>query len=190
MSAMPARNTQSQRTLLNPLSTERLSLAFDSTWQVAGLHPLHVRKIYEGKCKDLGIPIFPGQQARFFEFCSKHLIDRRFDLRDSGLGPEAAKGIGEALAHTRSFAYVNLSRNPIGDVGAKAISNSLAKNFALVSLDMSSNDLSNLGASHILRMVAGHQSLISLDISSFEGLNRNRLLGNSTKYLSHVLQEN
>ena len=119
-----------------------------------GLNPNHVRKIYVGKCADLGIPVFPGQQARFFEFCSKHLVDRRFDLRDSGLGTEAAKAIGEALANTTSFAFINLSRNPIGDVGARAVAKSLAKNRELVALDMSSNDLSSNGASHILKMVA------------------------------------
>ena len=190
-SAAPPRGnlTDRRRSRSNPRSNTQTH-DYSAQYQVEGISQFHLKKIYAGKCKDLGIQVFKGQQDRFFEYCSKHLVDRRFDMKDSGLGSEAVKGIGEALAVTDAFANVNISRNPIGDTGARVIAKSLARNNALVHLDMGSNDLSDEGLTAVLGMVAQHESIISLDLSSHEGLFRNRLLHKSPEVLATTLQLN
>jgi hypothetical protein len=84
------------------------------------------------------------------------LIDRKFDMKDSGLGSEAAKAISEAIAHSKGFATLVLSRNPIGDTGAKAVAQAIAKNNSLVHLDVRSNDLSSEGLTTLMKSLMNH----------------------------------
>ncbi|CAG9313129.1 PPP1R37_4 [Blepharisma stoltei] len=144
-------------------------------FSTTGLTTFQLHRIYEAKCHDLHIPVLLDQERNFFSFCSKHFMNRKFELNESGIGIEAAKAIGEVLAHNSNFAYLELQKNMMGDEGVVALAKMLCKNMYLVHLDVSSNDITPEGAAMIITIAASHPSLVSLNLSSHEGLHRNRL---------------
>ena len=82
-----------------------------------GLTNANLREIYAAKCKDLLIPKLVDQERRFFEFCYKNLKDRKFSLKDHGIGPCAGKIISQVLRNNPYFAFLVLARNTIRDEG-------------------------------------------------------------------------
>mmetsp|Transcript_30376 Transcript_30376/g.30018 ORF Transcript_30376/g.30018 Transcript_30376/m.30018 type:complete len:552 (+) Transcript_30376:107-1762(+) len=173
----------SARSLPTPLSPVRPLTApslfsprqSQQIFKVEGISEKQLTRIYEAKCKDLKILPIPDQMRKFFAFCEKAFKDRKFDLRECGIGPITADTIGEILRNNSNFCRLELAKNAIGDEGIKALFSNVMKNNSLVHIDLSSNDITPEGAKPILLMVTKHPSIISVDISSHEGLHRNRL---------------
>ena len=155
---------------------------------VPGLSFSQVQNIYSAKCLDLGIPLLPDQERRFFNFCSMNFQNRRFSLKDSGLGCHSAKRIGEIIKNTNYFAYIDLGKNNLKDQGAVILVKYLKKSINVVHLDISSNEITCEGSETLILELLDHQSLISFDISSHEGLHRNRLGIQGARAIGKVLQ--
>lgn len=111
-------------------------------------------------------------------------------MKDSGIGPETGKVIGEILRTSQHFFKVELGKNILSDAGCVALARAIAKNPTLVHLDLSSNDLSPEGSSGLFAQLMGHPSLISLDVSSHEGLHRNRIGKRGAEMLGKMLGKN
>ncbi|CAG9315887.1 unnamed protein product [Blepharisma stoltei] len=144
-------------------------------YSINGLDAYQIHRIYVAKCNDLKIPVLLDQEKNFFSYCHIHFTKRKFELSESGIGPKAAKAIGEVIEHNKEFAYLELSKNIMGDKGAIILAKALCRNTDLVHLDVSSNDITPEGASALIMLVLKHPSIASLNISSHEGLHRNRL---------------
>ena len=157
---------------------------------ILGLDFGEIKQIYTAKCQDLGIPSFPDQEKRFFNYCWLHFKDRKFVMSESGLGSKCAKVIGEILRNNPNYAFLDLSKNSIKDAGAVDLLNNIRKSYHIVHLDISSNDITPEGSKIILDMLEKNQSIISLDISSHEGLHRNRLCAEGGESLSKILSGN
>mmetsp|Transcript_19024 Transcript_19024/g.34580 ORF Transcript_19024/g.34580 Transcript_19024/m.34580 type:complete len:765 (-) Transcript_19024:460-2754(-) len=157
---------------------------------VEGLTFAQLKKIYNAKCQDLCIPILPDQERRFMECCGRTLKDRRFVMREFGLGAEAGKVIGELLRTNMNFARIELARNVLRDNGAITLVKLIMKSPHIVHLDISSNDISPEGSAKVIRKVVNHPSIVSLDISSHEGLHRNRLGSKGCEPLVKLLSAN
>ena len=142
---------------------------------IDGLSELQLRSIYKAKCDDLNIPVLAIQEKRFFEYCTKFLSNRHFNLSESGIGPVAGKVIADAVRNNPSFCKLTLSRNILGDTGAIIVVRTLARALNLIHLDLSSNSISPSGAVDVIKVVMTHGGIVSFDISSHEGLHRNRL---------------
>ncbi|CAG9315029.1 PPP1R37_5 [Blepharisma stoltei] len=142
---------------------------------VQGLTLMQLHQIYEAKCSDLNIPLLFDQEKRFFSCCFKHFMNRKIILEETGIGPNAAKAIGETLRNNTEFAYLYLGKNLMGDIGVIVLARLLCKNMSIVHLDISSNDITPEGAATVINLIANHWSITSLNISSHEGLHRNRL---------------
>lgn len=157
---------------------------------VEGLTFAQLKKIYTAKCFDLSIPILPDQERRFMECCGRTLKDRRFVMREFGLGAEAGKVIGELLRTNMNFARIELARNVLRDSGAIALVKLIMKSPHIVHLDISSNDISPDGSADVIRKLTKHPSIVSLDLSSHEGLHRNRLGSKGCEPLVKLLSLN
>lgn len=171
-----------------PLRTS--SGIINSRISIEGLSVVQIQKIYKAKCRDLDITVIPDQEVRFFNSCLSRFRNRRFEMIESGLGPESAKVIGEIIRNNLNFAYIDLGKNTIGDEGATLLMQLLRKNFSLVHIDISSNDITPLGSSEVFKSVRHHPSLASLNISSHEGLHRNRLGSDGAISLGQTLRVN
>lgn len=146
---------------------------------VEGITEVELQKIYEAKCKDSGIPVLPEQMVRFYEFCSRNIKNRKFDLQKSGLGPAAACEIAHFLKSNMKskaqYCQLELGRNLLSDKGSSTLMKVLARSCSFVHVGLSSNDISPEGAAALFRLLLDNQSITSLDLSSHEGLHKNRL---------------
>lgn len=115
------------------------------------------------------------QEKRFFEFCTKFLSNRHFNLTESGVGPVAGKVVADAVRNNPCFCKLTLARNLLGDTGAIIVARTLARALNLIHLDLSSNSISPAGAVDVIKVVTTHGAIVSFDLSSHEGLHRNRL---------------
>ena len=148
----------------------------------------YLASLFVARCQDLKIPYLPEQEQRFQQACQHKLKDRRFDMRDAGLGPSSAAIIGQILNETTDFAYVYLAKNSLGDRGSVELVHLLRQNRSVVHLDLSSNDLSPDGCKALLEVLVSHDSLTSLSLASREGCNRNRLGSLGATAVSKYLQ--
>ena len=176
------------RPVTAPLSPSNRSIS--TFTHIEGLPVSALQRIYKAKCEDLNIPILLDQERRFLAYCMRHFKHRRFVMRDVGVGPEAAKVIGEVLKSNVNFSRVELGKNMIGDAGIIQLANNLLKNLNIVHLDLSSNCLTPEGTRDFLTLIANHGSLSSIDISSHEGLNRNRLCAYGAEPFATILKQN
>ena len=157
---------------------------------IPGLTIPQLQSIYAAKCIDLDIPLLLDQEKRFFSYCAFHFTNRKFCLKESGLGLASAKKIGEIMKNNQEFAYLNLSKNNLKDEGGLILVKSLKKSMNLVHLDISSNEISAEGSENIIKELENHNSLASFDISSHEGLHRNRLGTPGSRSISKILSIN
>ena len=155
---------------------------------VPGLASTQVQSLYKSKCADLGIPILPDQEKRFFLCCHRNFQNRNLQMKESGLGLITADAIANILKASDYFAFIYLSRNLLKDEGVNKIAKSLLSSMSVVHLDVSSNEISPEGASEMFRVLNGHRSLASIDISSHEGLHRNRVCSSGAKAVAELLR--
>ena len=151
---------------------------------------MQLQNIYQAKCDDLNIPVLAIQEKRFFEYCTKFLSNRHFNLAESGVGPVAGKVIADAVRNNPAFCKLTLAKNILGDTGAIIVVRTLARALNIIHLDLSSNSISPEGAMDVLKVVTTHGSLVSFDISSQEGLHRNRLGPQGALAVVHLLKRN
>ena len=163
------------RSCRNRLKRQNDVLTARTTVVVPGLTFPQVQLLYSAKCEDLGIPILPDQEKRFFKYCFRNFQNRSLKLHESGIGISTASALGEIMRTSTYFAYLDLSKNLLKDLGAVRLASSLQSSLTIVHLDISSNEISPEGARDVFRTLNSHQSLASIDISSHEGLHRNRL---------------
>lgn len=149
-----------------------------------------LQQIYSAKCQDLQIPVIPDQEKRFFNFCFSSFKDRKFSLKESGLGLSSAKTLGNLLKNNPNFAFFDFSKNNLKDEGSLLLLKNLKKSISLVHLDLSSNEISAEGSESILLEIVNHPSLVSLNLSSHEGMHRNRVGLVGSRVLALILQEN
>jgi len=157
---------------------------------VPGIASSFLLRIFEAKCKEMGIPIIAEQQKRFFDMCQKWCQNRKFVIRESNLGPEAAKIISEMIQTHLSLAQIDIRKNAIGDRGIREIGKALSRTQHIVHLDVSSNDIGQEGAKAFFCHLSKNRSITSVDMSSHEGLHRNRLGSGGAQPLHKLLQEN
>ena len=142
---------------------------------IPGLSLEQIKIIYAAKCEDLEIPVLFDQEKRFINFCIQHFSNRKFNMKESGIGKITAKVIGDIIQGNENFAFIELGKNLLKDSGAIKLVKRIMKSTSIVHLDLSSNEISVEGSEIILKLLGNHTSLSSLDISSHEGLHRNRL---------------
>ena len=159
----------------NRLKRPNYDLSARSTVVVPGLTFPQVQLLYFAKCEDLGIPVLPDQEKRFFKYCFRNFQYRSLKLRESGIGISTARALGEIMKTSTYFAYLDLSKNLLKDFGAVRLAQCLLSSITIVHFDISSNEISPEGARDVFKTLNGHLSLASVDISSHEGLHRNRL---------------
>lgn len=170
------RSTSTSKSSRNRLKRPVTAEIVYKTYQlVPGLNLSQVQDLYIAKCQDLSIPVLGDQERRFINCCAQHFVNRKFIMKESGLGYQSAKIIGDILKDTNYFAYVDLSKNLLKDFGAIKLVRRVALSNIIVHLDLSSNEISPEGSELLLEILNGHSSLVSLDLSSHEGLHRNRL---------------
>lgn len=162
----------SRNRFYRPITTESI---FTTYQKIPGLTHGQVQEIYQAKCQDLEIPVLAEQEKRFVSYCSLYFSSRKFSMKDSGLGTNSSKIIGNLIKNSDYFAYINLSKNLFKDLGSINLVKRVALSNTIVHLDLSSNEISPEGSEIIIKILTGHNSLISLDLSSHEGLHRNRL---------------
>ena len=179
---------KNSRPVTAPQRTSRAVIRPD--YSIPGASFVAIRRIYYAKCQDLNIPVLPEQENRFYQFCMKHISNRKINMTETGMGPLSAAALGQMLKSNSEFAYINLGKNTIADKGGVAIAKSLVNSVSVVHLDLSSNDISCKGSDSIISLLSNHRSLISLDISSHEGLHRNRVGLRGGEVLMKVLQVN
>lgn len=161
-----------------------------TTFTLDSLSTSDLQQIYQSKCQDLQIPVIPDQEKRFFSFCFSNFKDRKFSLKEAGLGLKSAETIGKLLKNNPNFAFFDFSKNNLKDEGTLLLMKHLKKSFSLVHLDLSSNEISAEGCELILMELVRHPSLVSLNICSHEGMHRNRVGVFGSKVLAMMIQEN
>ena len=142
---------------------------------IQGISQENLRKLYLAKCSDLAIPENPSQESRFYRYCEKNLVHRRFFLKEQELGPICGKTLGEILQHSQSFYGVDVGNNHLLDSGIVKLGQCLSKNITIIHVNISSNELTPEGLRGFIDLFVPSSTLISLDISSYNGLNRNRI---------------
>jgi Ran GTPase-activating protein (RanGAP) involved in mRNA processing and transport len=148
-----------------------------------------LKSLYAAKCQDIGLPVLPEQENRFFSLCANSFKDRKFVMKESGLGQHSAAAIGKVL-RTTAFAYVELGRNSIGNEGAVLLVREIKNSQTIAHLDLSNNEIGPEGFENIARILARHPSIVSVDLSSYEGLRRNRAGVAGAAAFSQVLKMN
>ena len=151
------------------------SFPFKKLEVVHGLTLLQIQQIYAAKCQDLGIPVLADQEKRFISCSAQHFFNRKFVMKESGLGEFSAEVIGNILSETQIFAHVDLSKNLLKDIGAIKVAKKILKSLCIFHLDLSSNEISPEGCETLIGLLSNHMSLASLNLCSHEGLHRNRL---------------
>ena len=176
------------RSFRNRLKRQNDVLTARVTVAVPGLTNHQVQLLYSAKCEDLGIPVLPDQEKRFFKYCFRNFQNRNLKLRESGIGISTASALGEIMKTSSYFAYLDLSKNLLKDFGAVRLASSLQSSLTIVHLDISSNEISPEGARDVFIKLANHPSLASIDISSHEGLHRNRLSSIGAEAVGNLLR--
>ena len=133
-----------------------------------------IARLYQAKCEDLKIKMYPVQFMRFRDCVNKICLNRKCNFSDMYLGPLFAAQLG-SMMQLDKFAVLNLSKNNIGDKGVEKLTQFLRVTRTLVSLNLSSNEISGAGFGHIFEAMKTNESVIELDLSTYEGVNRNRL---------------
>merc|ERR1719326_619664 len=93
--------------------------------EMVGIPHQVISAVFIGKCRDQRIPITVERQKRFAELLLRSCSSFWFTLKDSGVGPECARGVSLALSMTDRFVSVDLAKNQLAYEGAALLARTL-----------------------------------------------------------------
>jgi Ran GTPase-activating protein (RanGAP) involved in mRNA processing and transport len=140
--------------------------------------------------KDLGIPSSSTREQRFLTILNRSCSEDVFDLRDTGLGENAAGAILRVLSKDTHYKTLNLAGNTIRDKGCKYISELIGVNKTITALDLRSNDIGVEGGCALFEALQKNETVTTLDLSGMSGINRNHIGKPGAEAVSHMLVAN
>ncbi|PRP82693.1 hypothetical protein PROFUN_10057 [Planoprotostelium fungivorum] len=149
-----------------------------------------VIRIYQAKCKDLGITPNSLRESRFTAILNKNCSGHTFNMKDTGLGELAGTVIADILAPDTFYTQLLLAGNSFRDSGAVAIAQMLKINRTITDLDLRSNDIDLAGGNALFKELADNTTLKSLDLSGMSGVNRNHIGRSGAEMLKEALKKN
>lgn len=103
-----------------------------------------IAELFQAKCLDLSIKMYPQQFIRFRDTINKVCYNRKCNLQDMYLGPLIVKKLGHFI-EAGKIANLNLQMNNIGNRGLQHVADVVKRSQCLVRLNLASNDVSSEG---------------------------------------------
>jgi Ran GTPase-activating protein (RanGAP) involved in mRNA processing and transport len=149
------------------------------------------RRIFEGKCRDMGIAVSPAREQRFLAMAVlRGCGGTRLDLSNKELGEHAFAEIAAALRGDEHYLALCVAGNAAKDAGAGSLADMLRANTTLTECDLRSNDIGVRGACELFRALEASPTVTAVDLSGMSGINRNHIGVRGAQAVAAMLQRN